>query len=126
MARILIVDDDEVIVGLCSEMLLELGYDARGFTDPGEALDHFKQHPDSCELLIVDYSMPGMNGAEFCEAIQQIRPGLPVILITGYDPDLPNAALYKAGIKQVLHKPFRYAELGDAVATAFNASRAGD
>ena len=66
------------------------------------------------ELLLVDFAMPGMNGAEVARAAQNRQPGIKVLMVSGYaDSAAVEAAL---GSARLLRKPFDIAELGAAVA----------
>jgi len=71
------------------------------------------------DLLITDYLMPGMRGSELAEDAQDIRPGLPVLLLTGY----ANLAKGEAAGLPRLSKPFREADLARAVATLLSEGR---
>jgi CheY-like chemotaxis protein len=73
----------------------------------GAALDTLDRIPD-IDLLLVDYAMPGMNGAEIAAAAAARRPGIPVMFITGY-ADL--TALREIGEERILQKPFGHDEL---------------
>lgn len=66
------------------------------------------------DLLLADFAMPGMNGAELAQAAQMKQPGLPVLIVSGYS----NSAAVEAvlGSARQLRKPFDMAELGAAVA----------
>jgi CheY-like chemotaxis protein len=64
------------------------------------------------DLLILDFAMPGMNGAEVARAARKRRPGLPLIFVTGY-ADL--TALGEFADEAILHKPFRDEDLGKKV-----------
>jgi len=93
---VLVVDDDALIAMSTVEMLEDLGHEAVNGGSPARALEILKngQHVD---LLITDYSMPRMNGVELAKAVRELRPGLPILLASGYaelpspsDVDLPR------------------------------------
>ena len=114
---ILLVDDDTAVRDITAAMLSEMGYRVLDAGSGGMALDMLRQEP--VDLLVVDYAMPGMNGAETAAAARQLKPALPVLFITGY-ADL--AALKDIGEDQIVQKPFRDDDLqrkvGDAMAAA--------
>ena len=114
---ILLVDDDTAVRDITATMLTEIGYRVLEAGSGGMALDMLRQEP--VDLLLVDYAMPGMNGAETAAASRQLKPSLPILFITGY-ADL--AALKTVGEDHIIQKPFRDEELrrkvGEAMAAA--------
>jgi PAS domain S-box-containing protein len=82
--RILFVDDEPKFVIVTQRQLEFLGYNVEIFTSPVNALKRFKAAPDDFDLVISDVAMPKMTGENLVKQMRQIRPGLPVILCTGY------------------------------------------
>lgn len=82
---ILLVDDEEDLVFGTERMLKQLGYTVFARTDPLIALQLFSSAPEQFDLIITDQAMPQMNGTELARELTRIRPGIPVILCTGYD-----------------------------------------
>jgi CheY-like chemotaxis protein len=78
------VDDERELVDLGRELLTPLGYEVVGFNSPNEALATFADRPGRFDLLMTDMTMPGMTGLELAKECLRIRPGLPVILCTGF------------------------------------------
>jgi PAS domain S-box-containing protein len=85
--RVLVVDDDPPVREMICETLQMAGYDAFGAADATAALPLIKQMID-LDLLITDFSMPGLNGIGLIRDAQRHRPGLPAILMTGYAGDV--------------------------------------
>jgi CheY-like chemotaxis protein len=111
-ASILIVDDDQLVRRFMCESLRSLGYEVRDSQDGADAL--ILLDSQRFDLLLADFAMPGLNGAELGKAAQMKQPGLPVLIVSGYaDSAAVEAALGKA---RQLRKPFDMAELGAAVA----------
>jgi signal transduction histidine kinase len=111
-ANILIVDDDKLVRRFMGESLRSLGYQVHEVGDGAEALILLDRH--RFDLLLADFAMPGMNGAEVAKAAQLKQPGLPVLIVSGYaDSSAVEGAL---GSARQLRKPFDMAELGAAVA----------
>ena len=111
-ANILIVDDDKLVRRFMTESLRTLGYQVHDVGDGADALILLDRH--RFDLLLADFAMPGMNGAEVAKAAQLKQPGLPVLIVSGYaDSSAVEAAL---GSARQLRKPFDMAELGAAVA----------
>jgi PAS domain S-box-containing protein len=84
--RILLVDDDENLVFSTELMLRQLGYNVTSRTDPNQALELFRADSNRFDLVITDQAMPQMSGIELASQIAQIRPAMPIVLCTGYDP----------------------------------------
>jgi PAS domain S-box-containing protein len=103
--RILFVDDEAVIPDIYKSMLQRLGYRAEIRSDPLEAWEYFRQNPHKIDLIITDHTMPGLTGLELTEKVFRIRPGMPIILCTGFSQEGVEEAAKKAGIPVVLFKP---------------------
>ena len=71
--------------------------------------------PGRYDVLITDFSMPGMTGLNAASKFIALNPGLPVLLVTGLDPDISDAELAAAGICRTLIKPYSLADLSRAV-----------
>ena len=84
MKAILFVDDHEVLARLSCEILQMQGYRAVSAYSAAEALEKFDR--ETFDLLVTDFRMEGMNGLELAKRIHAKRPGIPVIIVTGYGP----------------------------------------
>ncbi len=112
--RILYLDDEEALAKLASRMLSRLGYKIMTFTRWAEALRAFQADPTAFDLVLTDFSMPGVTGIEFARKVLAVRPGMPVILTTGYiDADDLELAR-RTGIGEVIMKPTTVEEMGRA------------
>jgi two-component system alkaline phosphatase synthesis response regulator PhoP len=87
---ILSVDDEPSVLALRQFILERAGYQVLSAPDGTHALDMFRSN--SVELVLLDYCMPGMSGAEVAAEIKRLRPGVPVMLVTASLP-LPSRAL---------------------------------
>ena len=113
-ARLLLVEDDDSVRQLMAESLEAIGYAVTQAADGETALSMLRQAmPD---LLITDYLMPGMTGAELMQKVRIQAPDLPMIIATGY-ADM-KAIEEVIGENQLLRKPFPLAELAATVARA--------
>jgi PAS domain S-box-containing protein len=121
--RILVVDDDAVSGFALEKMLESIGYEPTRFAHPEEALEHFRSAPDTYELVVSDLAMPGMNGAELIDHLVRIRPGVPVIIVTGYIESERKQLLEKTAARAVLRKPVSRDELAQAVAQHLSGKR---
>jgi len=113
--RILVVDDEEALVQLAKKILVRLGYVVETRIRAVEALDLVRAGPDQFDLVITDMTMPVMSGIDFAQQLAQVRPGLPVILTTGYPGSLKLEQVRAMGIRELLPKPPSVRSLGMAV-----------
>ena len=114
--RLMFVDDEEPLADVGEKMLEKLGYGVEAFTDPEKALEAFRAQPHAYDLVITDKNMPRMNGQRLAASLKAIRPGIPVLISSGYhgkkNPDANAAASDRL---RYIHKPLRYADLAHAV-----------
>ncbi|SDS30745.1 His Kinase A (phospho-acceptor) domain-containing protein [Halopseudomonas xinjiangensis] len=113
---VLLVEDDESVRLINQEVLEELGYQVCVARDGEEALEcfHKLEHVD---LLITDVGLPGMNGRQLAEVIQQLQPRLPVLFLTGYAESAMDQTDFLGPYMQLLTKPFTLDALASRVAT---------
>ena len=119
-SRVLVVDDDPAVRHVTSAMLRDLGYGVVEAASGAAALALLRRG-ERVDLLLADYAMPGMNGAETSREAQTIQPDLPIMFITGY---ANLEALEDVGEDRIIQKPFRDDELARKVQAAL--SRGGD
>ncbi len=110
-ATILLVDDDNEVREVTRAMLHELGHRVLEAGSGGAALD-ILQRESGIELLIVDFAMPGMNGAEVARLARARQPHLPVLFVTGF---ADRGALGGIDEATIVGKPFLHNELADKV-----------
>ena len=114
--RILVVDDDNVC-GFAVEKIIEsLGYVAKRYNRPEDALADFTTNPSAYDLVVSDLAMPGMDGAELIGHLVKLRPGLPVIIITGFIESARQRMLDQSPARVVMRKPVSRDDLGRAIA----------
>lgn len=113
--RILLVDDEQVVVNLCMRMLSQLGYEVTGRTDPLDALQTFRSNPRDFDLLFTDYSMPNLTGTDLAVEALKIRPDLPIILCTGYSEIATESEAKALGIRGYLTKPVERKDLAQTI-----------
>ena len=118
-ARILIVEDDDFVRESMVSSLEALGHTVRQAPDGEAGLRALqRERPD---LLITDYLMPGMTGAELVQRTRAMFPGLPTIIATGYADMKAIEQVIGDGV--VLRKPFQLAELAVSVGQALDRQR---
>jgi CheY-like chemotaxis protein len=113
--RRLYVDDDEAIVILARRALGRLGYRVTALSDPRAATAEFRAHPDDFDAVITDISMPGMSGFEVVEEVLGIRPGMPVVVTSGYIRHEDEEEAARLGVRAVIAKPDTVDELAGAL-----------
>lgn len=113
-ASILLVDDDNGVREVTATMLRELGYRVHEAGSGGAALDLLQREP-CIDLLLVDFAMPGMSGADVVRRVHITRPLLPTVFITGY---ADHSALGDVGENHIIGKPFHRDELAHKVRAA--------
>ncbi len=118
---VLVVDDEEMVASMIQQVLDRLGYTAEFATDPTAALALVHAAPAHFELVLSDMTMPGMTGLMLATRLREIRPDLPVILMTGFGASLTPELLEKAGVREVLFKPMTAQVLASAVQAALAA-----
>jgi len=113
--RVLVVDDQEIICELLSEHLSSDGHAVTLAPDGHAALTLFGS--GGYDLVLTDQSMPGMNGIQLCNAIKAIKPGTPVILLTGFGEEIlgDQERKHPLDVDLVLCKPVSQAELRRAI-----------
>ena len=123
---VMVVDDELALVALAEETLAGLGYEAVGFHEPGLALAALREAPERFDAVLTDQIMPGMTGTELARALLAIRPGLPILLVSGFGGPRMDEQACEAGIAAVLQKPLRRDELAAQIALALAAHDVAD
>ncbi len=115
MADILVVDDDELMIELISDLLIDEGHDVRSAMDGHAGLDAIAKAVPA--LLILDMSMPGMDGFQVAKTLKAntATASLPIIAFTGMDTSGDYDAAYKAGCSAFISKPLNPAQLIEVV-----------
>lgn len=120
---ILIVDDEDVVLSFLSAALRRLGYKCVACRDGEEALRHFEHHSRSTDLVILDLTMPKMNGLQVFRALQRLDPAVKVLLSSGFDGTESVGEAGAAGVLGFLNKPYTMAELSQVLAQHVNGGR---
>jgi PAS domain S-box-containing protein len=116
--RILLVDDDPLVARAIGRMLELVGYDVTTYGDAETALARFRADPEAFDVLLSDQTLPRMRGDELARAALALRPGLPVILCTGYSERIDEEAARELGARALLAKPLDMRELSAALRDA--------
>ena len=112
---ILMVEDQATIRRMTSRMLSSMGYCILEASNGQEGLDLFRSRQEDIALVILDLTMPVMDGRDVFYRIREIKPSVKVIFMSGYPrPDLVDELLGE-GIAGFLQKPFPIDELSDMI-----------
>jgi signal transduction histidine kinase len=115
---ILIVDDDHGVRGTLRMLLTTLGFDVLEARDGQEALDVFAARADGIALVILDLTMPVLGGREVFSELCRIRPGVSVILSSGYDKEETMRRFGAKGLAGFLQKPYTAGDLAEKISAA--------
>ncbi|MGH9981979.1 MAG: response regulator [Nitrososphaeraceae archaeon] len=103
---IAVVEDEEDILTLFTEIIRENGYPVIGFTKPSSFVEYLRIHRDEIDLILIDYKLPQMTGCDLAKKIAEIDPRIKMILITAYN-DIVNNTLNL----ELIRKPIKINEL---------------
>jgi signal transduction histidine kinase/CheY-like chemotaxis protein len=121
--RVMIVDDQRVLLALAEETLTELGYEPVGFDSSVAALQAFRAQPRRFDLVLTDETMPEVMGTELAREIRKVRPNISIILMSGYGGTQLSGRAQAAGVIDVLCKPLVRRDIAESVARALHAGR---
>jgi PAS domain S-box-containing protein len=114
----LIVEDESAVLLATARILSAQGYKVRVRSDPTDAITVLADAATPIDILVTDMVMPGLSGVELARRAQELRPGLPVLYMSGYSQELAaQRGTLPAGSK-VLRKPFTRGDLLEAVGEA--------
>ncbi len=115
--HILIVEDEELVRDMATEMLKTLGYSAVAVASGEEAVCYLEQH--QAHLVMLDMLMPpGINGRETFERILATTPGQRAIIVSGFADSIEINRILQLGASQLVKKPYTLCELGVAIKSA--------
>jgi CheY-like chemotaxis protein len=116
LGTVLVVDDESVVRRYARVVLEGMGFRVLEASDGREALETFAAAARDVRLVVLDLTMPRMDGWEVLARLRDVRPDVPVLLASGYDePDVP-ARWPGLRAPEFLHKPFRPEELRERAA----------
>jgi CheY-like chemotaxis protein len=117
-ARVLVIDDEENVREALADMLRLTHHEVVVASQGFEGLEQFRAAP--FDLVMTDLAMPGMSGWQVAQAVKALRPGVPVVLVTGWGVELPAEQLRANGVDRVMTKPFRIEEVHVVAASFLN------
>ncbi len=117
-ARILIIDDEESILVPALNMLQEAGYEVLTASDGEQGLAVFREHAAEIGLVILDLLMPGMHGRDVFRQLKELDETARILVASGFVAEEAAKDLQEAGALGIVQKPYRRAELCQAVEEA--------
>ena len=117
---ILVVDDEEMVLDIGSEMIGKMGYQAISARNGDEAVSLYRENPDRFDLVVLDLIMPGTSGSETFDKLRQINAGVKVLLASGYSIDRQAIALIDRGCIGFIQKPYNLEDLSRKIDDILN------
>lgn len=109
------IDDEEMILVVAQQILTRSGFEVVVARDGFEGLKIFRQRRAEIDLVLLDLSMPGMDGKETLREIRRSKAGVPVILTSGYSERVVGLPAAEIGPTEFLQKPYRVKTLLEKV-----------
>ncbi len=113
--KIMIIDDEPMILTVLKRMLAKLGHEANIFESEFEALDYYSKNSNNIDLVILDVKLKKLTGKEIFEKIRAINAKQKVVIITGYGYTTEIQELMKNGLSGFMEKPFGLEDLKSAL-----------
>lgn len=114
--KILVVDDEEVVRSLAKNILEDAGYSVMTAKDGQEGVEMFSECADEITVVLLDLTMPNMDGEETFRELCKIRSDIPVILSSGYNEEDIATRFDGKGLAGFIHKPYRVKNLMETLA----------
>ena len=118
--RVLFVDDEKAIAEIVQSMLKYQGYEVVVRTSSIEALELFRVQADRFDLVITDMTMPNMTGDKLAQELLRIRPGIPIILCTGFSEYITEEKAKAMGVREFVMKPLAIRDLAESMRRALD------
>jgi CheY-like chemotaxis protein len=115
---VLVVDDEETIRTTIARMLRHMGLDAVLAADGQEALETFRADPDRFALVLCDLTMPHLDGEQTFTELRRLRPGVQVVLMSGFSQQEALVRFTGKGLASFLQKPFSFESLREVLQAA--------
>ncbi len=102
---VLVIDDDPTVRDVLRQVILTAGFEVLTAMTPGKGLEIIRHADDNLRAVVLDYHMPGLNGADTLQHLRALRPNIKIIGLTGVTAaGLPES--FRRGVDQLLTKPF--------------------
>ncbi len=122
--NVLLVDDEEIVIGVGKQMLERLGYTVVTANNGREAVDFHSNNPDGVDLVLLDMIMPGMEAGDTYDQLKAVNPAVKVILSSGYSLDEKETDILNRGCNGFIQKPFNMKNLQEKIDEVNNSGNA--
>ena len=112
---VLLVDDEEIVIGVGKQMLEKLGFSVLTAKNGEEALEVYKNNQNDIDLIILDMILPDMGAADIYDGLRSINPAIKVLLSSGFSIDGEATEILERGCDGFIQKPFKMKELSQAI-----------
>ena len=112
---VLLVDDEKMVLEVGKAILQRLGHEVVTAESGEEALDQFSAHRDAIGCVVLDLTMPGMDGKETFKRLRQAAPQLPIIIASGLSADQVASQFSGDPETAVIQKPYQVADLSATI-----------
>lgn len=120
--RILLVDDERLVIEMGAKILKRLGYQVTSSRNAMEAIGMFQSGSERFDLVITDYTMPHLTGSDLVKEIRRLQPNIPILLCTGFSENVGEKTAGELGVEIVM-KPFGMRLLAESVRRALDAKK---
>ena len=117
---VLLVDDEDVVIDVCRQLLKSIGYDIVVARSGQEAVNIYKEQVAHIDAIILDMVMPDMSGSETFDALKTINKGAKIILSSGYDLNGLATKIMERGCSAFIQKPFGIDQLSQTLKKVLN------
>jgi two-component system cell cycle sensor histidine kinase/response regulator CckA len=118
---VLVVDDEVVVRTVCRQMLEHLGFRVLMADDGAQGLEMFREHAEEIVVVILDMTMPKLNGEETFREMRRLDPNARVVLMSGYNEQEATNRFAGKGLAGFLQKPFQLAVLREKLQAVIGA-----
>ncbi len=108
---VMIVDDEDFVIVLAERVLADAGYRVITARDGFEAIEYYRKRKDEIALVILDFTMPVMDGADVFKELQEINPKVPVVLSSGFTEQDQLRSMLSRGLLGFIPKPYNQQKL---------------
>jgi DNA-binding NtrC family response regulator len=112
---VLLIDDEEIVIGVGRQMLEKLGFAVLTANNGKEALDVYKNNQNEIAFVLLDMIMPEMGAADTYDGLRSINPAVKVLLSSGYGADQQTKELLSRGCYGFIQKPFNMKSLSEKI-----------
>jgi len=112
---VLFVDDEDMVIEGCGEMLTKMGYNVLIARNGKDALEIYKENQDKIDIVIIDMIMPIMNGAETYDRLKKMYPDIKVLLSSGHSVNGQATEILERGCNGFIQKPFTIEVLSEKI-----------